>query len=137
MNTLLDTGHWVALIDRSESNHEKCADWFKSFRGSLYTTEAVLTEVLYLLNFSPRAQSAAIDFAVQGAVTVVPTDIESLRTARTLMQKYADLPMDYADATLVSLAQSAEIYEVATLDFRDFSVYRGAGITPFELVPQR
>ncbi|MFP4035295.1 MAG: PIN domain-containing protein [Desulfovermiculus sp.] len=52
MKALLDTGPWVALIDRSESMHTLCMQWFETFTGTLYTTEAVLTEALYLLNFS-------------------------------------------------------------------------------------
>lgn len=64
MKAIFDTGPWVALIDKSESLHEKCKQWFKNFEGKLYSTEAILTEVLYLLNFSITAQLAAIEFMV-------------------------------------------------------------------------
>ena len=56
MKILMDTGPWVALIDRSESRHMECVEWLKDFRGEIYSTEAVLTEVLYLLNFSFLSQ---------------------------------------------------------------------------------
>jgi predicted nucleic acid-binding protein len=46
---LLDTGPFVALLDRSERNHERCAAFFRDFRGRLITTESVLTEAVYLL----------------------------------------------------------------------------------------
>lgn len=59
MNAILDTGPWVALIDRSESKHDACMEWLRGYRGKLYSTEAVLTEVLYLLNFSSKAQTAS------------------------------------------------------------------------------
>ncbi len=49
MKALLDTGPWVAIIDRSESPHASCEKWFESFSGKLFSTEPVLTEVLYLL----------------------------------------------------------------------------------------
>jgi predicted nucleic acid-binding protein len=54
MIAILDTGPWVALIDRSESKHIECVQWLKIFSGRLYSTEAVLTEVLYIIsdNFS-------------------------------------------------------------------------------------
>ena len=100
MIAILDTGPWVALIDRSETRHAECVQWLKHFSGSLYSTEAVLTEVLYLLNFSTRAQCAAIDFVLKAVVEIVPASIESLRKAKNLMKKYADLPMDYADASI-------------------------------------
>ncbi len=124
MKAMLDTGPWVALIDRSETKHLDCVKWFKAYTGSLYSTEAVLTEVLYLLNFSIKAQVAALDFVSKSAVEIVPSNTESLTVCQSLMEKYADLPMDFADATLVALAQETGIRDVITLDKKDFSIYR-------------
>ncbi len=135
MNAILDTGPWVALIDRSESNHSKCVQWFKDFSGRLYSTEAVLTEVLYLLNFSITAQKAAFDFVLELIVEIIPTDIDSTRQARALMAKYADLPMDYADATIVTLAENAAVSHIVTLDKKDFSIYRLPGGKAFHILP--
>ena len=102
MNAILDTGPWVALIDRSESKHDICVQWLKNYSGKLYSTEAVLTEVLYLLNFSVKAQTAAIDFVLKSVVEIIPSNIESLKKTKNLIKKYSDLPMGYADATIVS-----------------------------------
>jgi uncharacterized protein len=84
MNAILDTGSWVALIDRSESMHDRCVRWFKDYSGKLYSTEAVLTEVLYLLNFSVKAQTAAIDFVLKSVVELIPVSGESLKKVRAL-----------------------------------------------------
>jgi len=135
VKAILDTGPWVALIDRSESRHDDCVQWLKNFSGKLYSTEAVLTEVLYLLNFSIIAQKAALDFVLQSIVQIVPANIQSLRKARSLMEKYADLPMDYADATLVCLAMDTGIREIATLDEKDFSIYALPGNRHFNRMP--
>lgn len=135
MKALLDTGPWVALIDRSEGAHELCKQWFTSFSGRLYSTEPVLTEALYLLEFSLRAQQAALDFVLRDIVTLVPSDIQSLNTARWLMEKYSDLPMDFADASLVSLSEESGIFSIATLDYRDFSVYRTPGNKKLSIIP--
>ncbi len=124
MNALLDTGPWVALLDRSESAHEATVAWFRNFNGKLYSTEAVITKVLYLLNFSIQAQSAAMEFVTQLVVELIPPSVGSVTKSQKLMQKYADLPMDYADATLVVLAEETHIYNVVTLDKKDFSIYR-------------
>ena len=97
---ILDTGPWVALIDRRESKHGDCIKWLRQFQGEIYTSEAVLTEVLYLLNFSQKAQSAAIDFVLSGAITMVPSSLDSLKKVKSLIVKYRDISMDYADATL-------------------------------------
>ncbi|MFO7718789.1 MAG: type II toxin-antitoxin system VapC family toxin [Thermodesulfobacteriota bacterium] len=135
MITFLDTGPWVALIDRSEEMHTSCLQWFEEFNGTIYTTEAVLTEVLFLLNFSIQAQQAALDFVLRGVITLIPLDIHLLATARWLMEKYSDLPMDFADATLVCLANETKILNVATLDQRDFSIYRTLDNQHFEILP--
>lgn len=131
----MDTGPWVALIDRSERRHAECVEWLRRFEGELFTSEAVLTEVLYLLNFSSAAQSAALNVILRGAITLVPSSIESLKRARKLMQKYCDLPMDFADATLVCLAQDLAIRHVATFDKKHFSIYRLPGRRAFITIP--
>ena len=74
MIAILDTGPWVALIDRSESRHAECVQWLKRFSGRLYSTEAVLTEVLLLLNFSTTAQCAALDFVLEAVLEIVPVN---------------------------------------------------------------
>ena len=135
MKAILDTGPWVALIDRSESMHNSCVQWLKSYSGKLYSTEAVLTEVLYLLNFSVKAQTAAIDFVLKSVVELIPASDESLKKVRTLIKKYSDLPMDYADATIVCLAMDTGIRNVVTFDKRDFSVYRLKKNQPFVIMP--
>lgn len=134
MNAILDTGPWVALIDRSESKHDTCVRWLRDYSGRLYSTEAVLTEVLYLLNFSSDAQVAAIDFVLESVIEIVPLSADSLRKTRDLMAKYSDLPMDYADATIVGLAMDTGIDHVVALDKRDFSIYKLKN-RPFAIMP--
>lgn len=134
-NVLMDTGPWVALIDRSESRHSECVEWMKGFKGDIFSSEAVLTEVLYLLNFSVAAQAAALDFLLNGAVVLVPSSVESLRRVKDLLQKYKDFPMDFADATLVVLAHELGIGEVVTFDRKHFSTYRIDKKRSFSIIP--
>jgi uncharacterized protein len=129
MKALLDTGPWVALLDKSETKHLDCVGWFKTYSGVLFSTEAVLTEVLYLLSFSIQAQAAAMDFVLKSAVELIPSNKVSLMACQSLMEKYADLPMDFADATLIALAQETGIRDVVTFDKKDFSIYRVNGKT--------
>ncbi len=130
----MDTGPWVALIDRSESRHGECVDWFRQFEGKIYSSEAILIEVLYLLNFSSTARSAAIDFVLNGAVMIVPSSLGSLSRIKALMEKYKNVPMDYADATLVSLAEDLSIHHIATLDSH-FDIYRLPSKKHFFILP--
>ena len=135
MIAILDTGPWVALIDRSEIRHAECVQWLKHFSGGLYSTEAVLTEVLYLLNFSITAQCAAMDFVLKSVIEIVPSSTESLKRIKSLMKKYADLPMDFADASIVCLASETGIQNIVTFDKKDFAIYRLPKKKTFAIMP--
>ena len=135
MKAILDTGPWVALIDKSESKHDICVRWLKNFPGKLYSTESVLTEVLYLLNFWVKAQTAAIDFVLKSVVEISPSSVASMKKVKILIKKYSDLPMDYADATIVCLAMDTGIYNIITLDQKDFNIYRFKKKQSFVIMP--
>jgi uncharacterized protein len=134
---LLDTGVFVALIDKSERNHERCVAFLKEYRGKLFTTEPVLTETLYLLGPSIKAQLCCVDFMLKGGATLIPQSGISLSRASALIKKYKDIPMDFADATLVSLAEEMDVVEILTLDQRGFGVYRIRGKTAFRIWPEK
>ncbi|MEW6218082.1 MAG: PIN domain-containing protein [Thermodesulfobacteriota bacterium] len=132
---LLDTGPFVALLDRSERSHLRCLEFFQGFRGRLFTTEAVLTEVVYLLGPSFQAQQPALELVLQGGAELLPMSQALLERCLGLMAKYADIPMDYADATLVAVAEERQIRDIFTLDLRGFSTYRLSPRKPFRIQP--
>ena len=132
---LFDTGVFVALIDKSERNHNRCVSFLKEFKGKLFTTEPVLTETLYLLGPSINAQKICIEFILKGGVILIPQSIKSLSRTSTLMEKYKNIPMDFADATLVSLAEELDVVEILTLDQRGFNTYRIRGKKAFKIWP--
>ena len=131
---LLDTGGLVGLLDRSQSVHGKCVDFYRTWEGPVVTTEAVLTESTHLLSGTAGGIAACIDFVLRGGVILVPSSEPSLQRCRALLDKYSDLPMDFADATLVVLAEELNTDLVFTLD-RDFSVYRIRGRKHFRILP--
>lgn len=134
---LVDTGPLVALFDPSEDAHEDCKRALAGLRRHrLVTSLAVITEATYLLGFSPRAQIAFLSFLAAGAVQIADFDAAQVARAATLMQRFADLPMDFADATLVVLAEHLQSTTVFTLDDRDFSIYR-AGRRTFRRLPAK
>lgn len=132
---VLDTGAFVALIDRSEARHRDCVQVLEGWTGPIVTSEAVVTETLHLLGPGWRPRRACLEFILRGAFLLVPSSLESLRRTAVLMEKYADLPMDYADATLVALAEDLGTQQVFTLDHHDFSIYRLDGTRPFQVMP--
>lgn len=135
-SVLLDTGAFVALLDKSEKNHERCVLFLKEFKGKLLTTEPVLTEAVYLLGPSVKAQKSCIEFILRSGTALVPQSQESLSKAVVLMEKYKDIPMDFADATLVVLSEETSIAEVFTLDIKGFNAYRIHGKKTFKIWPE-
>ena len=134
---LLDTGPIVAFFDASDDYHKSCVESLKSVNEPLITTWPVLTEAFYLLGFSWKAQDNLWEFIMRGGVEVLSMDDKQQTRCRQLMEKYADLPMDLADGTLVVLAESKKVKKVFTLDHKDFQIYKPARIKSFTLLPSR
>jgi len=132
---ILDTGALVSLLDRSQSCHEAFARFFGEWDRPVVSTEAVLTEATHLLGSLEGGRRACLDFFLSGAALLVPATNASLRRCRDLVKQYSDLPMDYADATLVVLAEDVGTNLVFTTDRRDFTVYRIKGRQRFEVLP--
>src|SRR5207244_3412274 len=109
---------------------------FEGWRAPVVSTEAVLTEATHLLGGVHGGRRACIDFFLSGAALLVPASTSSLRRCGELIAQYADQPMDYADATLVALAEELGAARVFTTDRKDFSVYRLGGRRRFEIVPE-
>jgi len=130
---LLDTGALVSLLDRSQSRYREFCEFFSAWSGQVLTTEPVLTEATHLLARVPGGTLACLDFVLSGGALLVPTSTAALRRGRQLMQQYADCPMDFADATLVVLAEDLGTDLVLTTDRRDFSVYRIGGRKRFTI----
>ena len=133
---LLDTGPLVALLDVAERRHADCVEVLSAWHGGLVTTEPVVTEAAYLLSSVGVDGSLALQFCVRGGARVRPwTDERAVRAAE-LMHKYHDVPMDYADASLVALAEELSTPHVFTLDLRGFCAYRWRGRRAFQIVPK-
>ncbi|NUO84180.1 pilus assembly protein [candidate division KSB1 bacterium] len=133
---IADTGPLVALIDKSDKDHERCVEWFKSFEGQFISTDAVLTEALYLLNLSSRAQMSCLDFFIRGIVELRALGQSDLKTIRELMTLYQNVPMDFADATVVNLANQSDCCTIFILDVKDFSIYRPKNNKYFDIYPK-
>ena len=132
---LLDTSALVSLLDRSQSIHKVCAAYYGAWKGQVVTSEAVLTESIHLLSGVARGNLACLDFVLRGGAVVIPSTPASLQRCRSLMEKYSDLPMDFADATLVVLAEELNTDLVFTVD-RDFKIYRIRSRKHFRIVPE-
>ena len=133
---LVDSGAIVALVNRADRHHADAVAWFQRFRGQLLTTEAVITEVAYVLAASPAHQRAALLWCERaraaGLLKVEP--VADYAVLARIIAQYASLPCDYADASLIALAERTGVTAIATIDQRDFSVYRLRGRKRFRIL---
>jgi predicted nucleic acid-binding protein len=134
---LVDAGPLVALIHEDDEHHKVCKEAFRAMSEPLGTVWPVLTEAMYLLNFSLQAQIALWEMIECGAVEILPLANEDVARMKELMRKYHDLPMDLADAALVRVAERERLRRIFTVDRRDFQIYRPSRIGRFTVLPSR
>ena len=132
---LVDAGPLVALLHRDDQQHQKCVDALTQLRDPLVTVWPAITEAMYLLNFSWQAQDALWELVLEETVQLLPLEADDHQRMRELMRKYRTLPMDLADAALVSVAERERIRRIFTLDRRGFLVYRPAMLGKFLIIP--
>ncbi len=132
---LLDTGVLVGFLHRGDADHERSVAALRDFTGTLLTTEAVLTESMYLLASARGGMEACLEFFIRGGAVLFPSSRESLVRCKALLEKYGDVAADFADATLVALAEELDTYTVFSLDRPGFGVYRGPRGRAFEIRP--
>jgi uncharacterized protein len=127
-NIIVDTSPLVALFNRGDRYFDRCSRFFETARGPFVTNIAVITEATHLLKFSPAGVRDCLDWLQQSFEidNATPADLPRILE---VMSKYADLPADFADASLVALCERTGIELIATLD-SDFDVYRLANGKP-------
>ena len=132
---LVDTGPLVAYLDAGDEKHLRAAACLGGLRGQLYTTGAVITEAMHFVSADDRGPSLLVEFvAVSNMLVRECTSADQLQRAAALMGKYSNTPMDFADATLVQLADELKTREIVTFDRRGFSTYRTGSGKSFILV---
>ncbi len=134
-NLLIDTGAILAILDKDDRWHAQCLATFLQLRLPALTSEAVLTEVFHLVKRSRTELETVWNFLRPGAVALAPIEQSELHNVQALMLRYKDHPMDFADATLVYLAERESLSVVFTIDRADFETYRIAGKHRFRILP--
>ena len=134
--TLTDAGPLVALIDADEADHDTCVLALRQLDTPLVTTWPAFTEAMYLLSRAggPTGRQALWRLVFTDRLQIVDLDRAGLKRTAALMEKYADRPMDLADATLVALAEIRNERRIFTLD-ADFTIYRIHGRGRFDVIP--
>ncbi len=131
-SVVVDSGFLIALFDESDPLHARCRAFLRDYRGRFLTTEAVLAEAMALLSVPQQFRCLGwLGDASRAGLLEVDREPLDFGSIEKLARKYADQPMDFADASVVLLAARAGVREILTADRRDFAVYRLAGRVRF------
>lgn len=135
-HSLIDTGFMFAVLDKSDAKHEACSAVFER-KGNLLLPEAVLPELAYLVinSVGYKEQTNFMRYLANGNPPLVTTDLQDLKRAAEILEKYADSKIDYVDAMVMAIAERLEIKRILTVDRRDFSIFRPRHCDAFEIIP--
>lgn len=130
---LADTGYWLALANPRDPWHGAAAAATRELSAPLVVTWPVITEASHLLGRigGPDAQVQFMGLLFSNAV-IHQQGKGDLSSIGALMDKYRDLPMDLADASLVAAAAARNDGRILSTDVRDFGVYRWKNTEPFD-----
>ncbi|MGW4640423.1 type II toxin-antitoxin system VapC family toxin [Sphaerisporangium sp. NPDC004334] len=137
---VVDTGPIVAATFKDDKNHERCVKEFMRLRNAkwpLLVPSFVAGESCYMLGKlgGSKAEAAFLRLLESGWFRIVDLSESDLSRIAVLVERYRDLPLGAADASVVAVAERMRITEVATIDVRHFSVVRPVHTPAFTLLP--
>ena len=133
MTTLLDTGPLVALLNARDAYHHWAVDQAQVLKPPFYSCEAVIAEAHHLLSRHPMGNRRLNQLIASGKVDLTFSYEDHTKQIHRLMETYENIPMSFADACLVRLAEVHRSSQIFTLD-RDFRVYRKHRNKPLKLI---
>jgi uncharacterized protein len=134
-NALIDAGPLVALFSRKDSNHNLCVSVSKEMSPPYLTSWPVLTETAWLLRHYPIAIRELLQSIEKGFLRILDLDHHFIGWSVAFFERYENIGVQLADASLVYLAEREKIFEVFTLDRRDFTVYRTTRNRALDIIP--
>ena len=134
---LLDTSGVMAALDVRQSSHERAKAAIREATGPLALSPFVLAELDYLIStrVSTRAALSLLGEVGAGAYRLETMDAADVAEAVEVIDRYRDLELGLADASLVVLSRRYDITDVLTLDERHFRAIQGSRGRPFRILP--
>ena len=134
---VLDTGGLYAALDASEALHGRAVAALVASTPPRLISPFVLAELDYLIGsrVGHEAQMAFIEEVTRGAYQFELFSPEDVGHAKRIMERYADLRIGLADASVVVLADRHRTVELLCTDERHFRALRGSGGKSFRLLP--
>ena len=123
-SVLVDTGFLVALLAARDANHQWAVAQAQRFPPPWLTCEAVVSETAHLLG--PQGIPSLAKLLRRGALLCRHSFGDDMDAVLKYLEKYADVPMSFADACLVRMTETLNDPILITTD-GDFRVYRRHG----------
>lgn len=130
---IVDAGPLIALFRRRDRHHSRVKRFLSAAPGRLVSTLPVITEACHFLDQAGKV--ALLTWIRRGGLTVQALRVDEFDEISAIITRYKDREMDFADATLVWLADLVNTLDVLTIDRRDFQIYRSRGGKAFNLLP--
>lgn len=121
--TIADTGVIVGLIYQKDQWHEWTVEQSKNLAPPFFTCEAVITEACFLLHNVSDGEQKVLGMVADGYLQIDFSLTDEVAVIKSLMKKYENVPMSFADACLVRMSELIENSIVFTID-SDFLIYR-------------
>jgi predicted nucleic acid-binding protein len=134
---VLDTGGLYAALDANETLHGRTVAALTAATPPRLLSPFVLAELDYLIatRVGHTAQMALLDEVTRGAYQLEVFSADDVSEARRIMERFADLRVGLADASVVVLARRHRALDLLCTDERHFRALRGVGGKPFRLLP--
>ena len=123
---LIDAGPLIALFDKDDKYHNEIKDFIAFKKYKFITTLAVIAETAHMLDFSVDVQIDFLEWIANNGVILCEIQNNDISEIIKLTKKYSDIPMDFADASLIIAAQKNSVKTIISLD-KDFDIYRLPG----------
>jgi hypothetical protein len=135
---VLDTSGLLAAIDSSQRRHESARQALESDAGPLLLSPFVLAELDYLLltRVGVDAEILLLDEVAEGTYRLEGFGREDVRAAKELIERYRELGIGIADASIVIIAARVGTNRILTLDERHFRAIRPLRGRTFQLLPK-
>jgi uncharacterized protein len=137
MALLLDAGALYAQADADEPGHQAVVSILTSERETMVSSQLVVAEADYLIldRLGLNVELAFLEDLAQGTFVVDCLNGDELSKAYGIVEKYGDLNLGLADASLVVLAERYRTRRIVTFDQRAFRTVRPLQGGAFTLLP--
>lgn len=134
-DVLLDAGPLIAVLDEHDQWHDRAVAAWPALARRCVTVEAAVVEATHMVAKRRADQAAVLEFLIGYEIPILAPHLLLHEACVHLIRRYADSPMDYADASLVALAGRLGIHRVFTFDRRGFLAYRATHGRAFDIIP--